>query len=283
MKIKHWAFVLFVFVIFNAEGQVSIPLETFYEPIGAWSLIQDSNYLKFFRNNQVEMGRFYGEKGTEKRQQSGTYSLYNDNGIDFLNVRWNNGGNEKYLYLISGLGDKSGAYLFLYKNDGDAYFQGFIRGSNVDYFSSGGFNITASSYLIENGRKYSTQKLGTKIGECWAEGVPGNGIGEKLMLGFTYYGVSSIMQISSGFVSYSKPNLYRENSRIRKIKITNQSGKSVVVELSDTPHYQAVNLEKYFSDHDWESKYILEIMEVYPGTKFTDTCVNAICFPGWIK
>ena len=285
MEIKHWFFVIFVLAAFYLEGQVSIPLETFYEPPrSAYNMLgEDRNYFKFSKNNQVEMGRYYAEAEADKRQKSGVYSLSNDNGIDFITIRWNNGENEKYLYLIADFGKESGAYLLLYKNDGEAYFEGFKSGNrSADYFSTMGFTIAASSYLTENKLSFSTEKLGTKIGECWVEGVPGNGIGEKLTLDITYYGLSSTMYISSGFVSYSKPNLYRENSRIKKIKITNQSGKSTVVELADTPHYQAVNLGKHFPDHGIGSKYSMEILEVYPGTKYTDTCVNSICFPGQV-
>ena len=53
-----------------------------------------------------------------------------------------------------------------------------------------------------------------------------------------------------------------------------------IVELEDTPHLQ------YISDIWWptgstgeEPKDLwIEILEVYPGTKYADTCIN---FVGW--
>ena len=270
MKIKHLAFVLFVFVLFKVHGQaLTLPTETF-DSFGG------NNYFKFSANSQIEMGS--RETGADRSQKSGTYSLTRDNGIDFLNVRWSNAGNEKFLYLMADSKGESKVFLFLYKQDGEPYFMGGKRGRTTpSYYPTYLFySITASSYLTENGREYSTDKLGQRIGECWVEGVPGNGIGEKLIFEDNFGYSGNPLYISSGFVSYSKPNLYRENSRIKKIKITNQSGKSIVVELSDTPHFQTIDLSQLFSGYGSESTYILEIVEVYPGTKYTDTCVNSI-------
>ena len=270
MKIKYLAFVLFAFVIFNVDGQaLTIPSEIFDSTGG-------NNYFKFSANNQIEMGS--RETGTDKRQKSGTYSLTKDNGIDFLNVRWSNAENEKFLYLLADSKGESKVFLFLYKQDGDPYFVGAKRGRTASsYYPTYLFySLTASSYLTENGQEYSTDKLNHRIGECWVEGVAGNGIGEKLIFEDSFGYSGNPLYISSGFVSYSKPNLYRENSRIRKIKITNQSGKSMVVELSDTPHFQTIDLSTLFSGYGSASKYVLEILEVYPGIKYTDTCVNSI-------
>jgi hypothetical protein len=50
---------------------------------------------------------------------------------------------------------------------------------------------------------------------------------------------------------------------------------SIVVELKDTPHYQEI---KFPSVIDGNDTLVLEILDVYPGIKYDDTCINTILF-----
>jgi hypothetical protein len=50
---------------------------------------------------------------------------------------------------------------------------------------------------------------------------------------------------------------------------------SITVDLKDTPHYQEIKLPSDISDIRGKV-LILEILDVYPGTKYEDTCINTI-------
>jgi hypothetical protein len=79
--------------------------------------------------------------------------------------------------------------------------------------------------------------------------------------------------ISNGFVDYNRPNLYKENNRIKKIRVyfVDPIG-SMDFDVEDTPQIQEFNFNR-------GSEIIsIMILEVYPGEKYNDTCVNNI-FP----
>ncbi|MBN2617209.1 MAG: hypothetical protein JXR64_02720 [Spirochaetales bacterium] len=80
------------------------------------------------------------------------------------------------------------------------------------------------------------------------------------------------MYFFNGFVSFEKPNLYEENSRVKKIKVTDTiSSKFIIFNIDDTPNPQLLKLGEL---KEWELS--IEILDVYKGTKYSDTCINAI-------
>jgi hypothetical protein len=212
-----------------------------------------------------------------KNGKSGSYSIGSENGLDFLSVSWDGGAREKFLYLVNGeLND-----LYLYKSDSGPFFGRFNS-------SSGGFAVfgdtlwirASSSFQETLGGKtviYSPDNLGEKIGECW---VPGKGLNERLTLSISprHQMEGGNIYVSSGFVSFLKPYLYTENSRIKKIRLSDSSGKSKTVELKDTPHFQPVSIEGIGTNEDGNSVLTMEILEVYPGSKYDDICLNSICW-----
>jgi hypothetical protein len=140
-------------------------------------------------------------------------------------------------------------------------------------------DIIASSSLVENGISYTPDKININIGQAWAEGVEGDGIGEYLVFSYSD-GIQRDLFISSGFVSYSKPYLFTYNSRPKKIKITTNKGKFKIIQLQDTPNFQFVDIRELFIDEDSMSikginELKIELIEVYQGTKYTDTCINS--------
>lgn len=83
------------------------------------------------------------------------------------------------------------------------------------------------------------------------------------------------LHISIGFVSYERPYLYEENSRPRKLNISVAGKFSFTADLVDTPNFQTINLPQTFGRND---ELVIEILEVYPGTKYEDTCINNIFY-----
>ena len=252
-------------------GQISIQDDLYND---------NDSFIKFSSNRQIEMWNIYdydpdpseAKKADpnfmQKRDQRlGTYNINNENGIDFITVRWENGTTDRYLILLIG-NERSP---ILYAGDGKPYFNStkFKELRPYGYAEGNGGWITASSSLTEGSTRYSTDKLGFNIGECWAEGVKGYGIGETLTLNLLY---TPYLYISSGFVSFSKPHLFRENTRIKRIKFSNEFGESEEILLKDMPHFQVIDTEMSLGT----GVFKIEILEVYPGTKYTDTCVNSI-------
>ncbi|MBB5218969.1 hypothetical protein DYE49_11940 [Treponema rectale] len=133
-------------------------------------------------------------------------------------------------------------------------------------------NYQATSYLKENNKEYPAENIGTwNLETPWVENVKGNGIGQKITFGID----STVIYLMTGYVSYEKPYLYKENSRPKKIKLSflDVSKESMIIELEDTPAPQKITLGERI-----ESNVELEILEVYEGTKYKDTCINSMFF-----
>ncbi len=131
--------------------------------------------------------------------------------------------------------------------------------------------IDASSFLKEGFKEYRPENLSLPtICYPWIEGVSGNGIGETVT--FKAYGNRNIhtLIISIGYVNFKKPYLYKDNSRPKKIRIWfDKKTNYIDVNLKDTPNPQIINLP-YFEDEI----ITLEILDVYVGRKWEDTCIN---------
>ena len=243
--------------------------------------------IRFSSNNRLEMfdgefpaldeeGWWYFEDAEKKNVRSGQYSINNVNGLDFITISWSAGTQEKYLFLTN---NEIGG-LYLYKADSTPYFKrsgGGMFGWEV--FGSDSW-IKASSFFKEivSGKTiiHSPDKLGIKIGECW---VPNRGTKGQLTLSIGPQSSENIY-ISNGFVSFLKPNLYRDNSRIKKIRLYNNSGHSKIVELKDSPHFQSISIADFNIPFFERGIINIEILEVYQGTKYPDTCLNSIYWFG---
>ena len=131
-----------------------------------------------------------------------------------------------------------------------------------------------SSYLREKTKAYPVDNLRKLVVDTpWVENVDGNGIGE----GFTIVCNNSTkplgpyLFIINGYISYKKPYLYKQNNRIKKIKVTGlKSGKSKILGVLDTPHPQTLDISFIIEPEDIR----VEIADVYKGTKYDDTCLH---------
>jgi len=193
----------------------------------------------------------------------------------------------------------------------------------------------ASSELDDPGPykfgRYGTQNLfDYDSSTCWAEGVPGNGIGESLYVGFEE-NIQSIFIVNG----YAKTkNIFYRNNRVKKIKISilvgiNKPGyvsdlyvlydatkfkHDTIIQLEDTMAPQEIefpfdceelkqfkesSLQSFVKSHakeleDYTKKLedlgikegelnvqyimLLEIVDVYKGSKYEDTCISDIWF-----
>lgn len=189
------------------------------------------------------------------------------------------------------------AFLFkgekLTKENGKEYFKDYpsnwgtfynYRGPkplNGLYFE----NIKASSSLKDKNHAYgpegmlkvynpqSRKTMWQKDNLPWAEGKAGDGIGEYVEFDIVARGSYSGMYeliILNGYVDPLRPNLFKENNRIKKALIETDGGFKKVVEFNDVVEFTTVWIDK-------PSNHVkITIQEVYKGIKYSDTCITAI-------
>ena len=130
----------------------------------------------------------------------------------------------------------------------------------------------SSSYLKEGATHYKPDNLAVVGGIPWASSN-GYGIGDIITihadmrndLAFAFY---------NGFQHEEKEYLYAQNSRVKKISVRHvETGKVSEHMLKDTPEKQIVELP---DDVGEVGTFEIKILEVYPGTKYKDLCIQAI-------
>ncbi len=130
-----------------------------------------------------------------------------------------------------------------------------------------------SSFLIEKTMSYPVDNLRRLTVETpWVEDANGNGIGEGFtIICNTKKPLGPYLFLINGYISYEKPYLYKQNNRIKKIKVTGlKSGNSAILDILDTPHPQTVDISFITEPEDIR----IEIADVYKGTKYDDTCLH---------
>ena len=171
------------------------------------------------------------------------------------------------------LAGKNGSYNFMFAfTEGFSFnFQPLTRTRFDEWGSS---YKDCSSYLTEKTNSYPVENLRKLVVDTpWVEGVKGDGIGE----GFTIEGrqynkpLGPYLFIINGYISYDKPYLYKQNNRIKKIKVTGiKSKQSKILDILDTPHPQTVDISFITEPEDIR----IEIKEVYKGTTYDETCLH---------
>ncbi len=129
-----------------------------------------------------------------------------------------------------------------------------------------------SSFLIEKNKSYPVSNLDDlAVDTPWVENAPGYGIGEGFTIENTWGKLYTTLLIMNGYISYEKPYLYKQNGRVKKIKVQGlKSGKEKVLDVLDTPHPQTVDISFITEPEDIR----ITIEDAYPGTKYEDTCIH---------
>ena len=104
----------------------------------------------------------------------------------------------------------------------------------------------------------------------WVEGVSGYGIGESIKL-FCTGGQFNSLIILNGYVDPARPDLYKKNSRIKKLWVIDLDNyREYIFFLEDAVEFQVLNFRSPIK------QVLMTIEEVYPGESWDDTCVTAI-------
>ena len=137
---------------------------------------------------------------------------------------------------------------------------------------------SASSYLPADSEYYYFPCKGYDHNNstAWVEGVDGDGKGQWLEIPVPSGENLSVMRISNGYAS--NEDTWAKNNRVKKAKLTFSNGITQTIELDDFFGYQFVYLDTpFFVSYDDENVTAkLEILEVYPGSKFNDTALSEV-------
>ena len=137
--------------------------------------------------------------------------------------------------------------------------------------------ITASSYLTEtiDGKQvsYPPENLfDHDLQLPWVEGEDGDGIGSYLDLDEGVWGATNLI-IFNGFFNPAKRYLYDYNNRVKTFLLKSTDDDEyyeLIINLEDTPNMQTICLPRR------TRSFRLIIQDIYPGTKYNDTCLAGI-------
>ncbi len=148
-----------------------------------------------------------------------------------------------------------------------------------------GWDLEASSQLPAHGKNsYAVSKLNDGlIKTAWIEGVPDYGIGEYIIFKFSdslFYTADSVpffgLSVLNGYCKSEKS--WQENSRVKKLKIYYNHTPYFILELFDRATIQQFTFGTIYLKPNDTLK--VEILEVYPGTKFKDTVLSELILLG---
>jgi hypothetical protein len=160
-------------------------------------------------------------------------------------------------------------------NDGDAMWAKF---ENIPT------SIKSSSTL--NGGNYNVYNIyDNNYKTAWVEGIIDYGIGEWIEYQFSTLNDSiEGIEFCNGYVKNKKT--FKENSRVKKMKMYLNGKPYAIINLEDTYATQLFYFDDLIKSDLKNIRIKFEILEVYPGTKYKDTCISELrmidvgmCFP----
>lgn len=129
----------------------------------------------------------------------------------------------------------------------------------------------SSSFMLEDKTFSAKALLDNRFDTMWIEGVSGNGIGEYLDIVFDESHAINGVEIYHG--NRARPDIYEKYNRIKKVRLTFSDGTNKEYELQDS-FFESSKIE--FVEPITTTNIKMEIMEVYQGTTYKDTCISEI-------
>lgn len=161
-----------------------------------------------------------------------------------------------YKYIDSGIGSIAAS----------SYLTEMVHGALVDYRPDYMMNRICK---LDYGSFYSEFD---NFMRCWAEGVPGDGIGEWLKVDFTR--MSDELMILNGYIDFGNMQLYKRNGRLKRIRVESTAPAfSMEYSFDDFVAYHSIKLPAA------TQSVKITILDVFKGEKYSDTCVTAIMLP----
>ncbi|MBF0290300.1 MAG: hypothetical protein HQM14_21000 [SAR324 cluster bacterium] len=133
----------------------------------------------------------------------------------------------------------------------------------------------ASSYL--KGKKklnayWPPNLLDNDHTTAWVEGVKGKGVGESITFRFNAARNPLFLLIQNGYGK--SPTLFKKNGRVKSFLLTGSDRTTQKVHLKDIMEPQEIPLSLN-APVTWIR---LEILDVYSGSKYEDTCISEASF-----
>ncbi len=148
--------------------------------------------------------------------------------------------------------------------------------------------ITASSTLpASSTASFTPDNLMDGTTASWSEGARGVGIGEYFVFDFRYPDEMQYIVVKNGF---GVDRYWRANARIKKLKVTDESGSFRILQLEDTPELRVYGLNALVEDEYGTlqkgeplsgSYYTFEILGVYVGDRWEDACITEVMVNKW--
>jgi len=108
----------------------------------------------------------------------------------------------------------------------------------------------------------------------WAEGVPGPGVGEWIML--TFPGTIEVQSVGLDIGYDKNADIFFKNNRIKKATLVFSNGERVELGFADKRGMQTIPLVRAPGPNIETSFIKVIIEEVFPGWKYDDTCLAEI-------
>lgn len=139
------------------------------------------------------------------------------------------------------------------------------------------YQVSASSELPEeNGLNYKAENLRLWNTYAWVEGVPGDGLGESLMIKPDRPARIRQIGIVNGYAKSNNSELYEANGRVSALDVSVNEGKPFRVLIPD----ERLKNRMFYFDLPASKEVVktikLTIAGVYPGEKFHDTAISRI-------
>jgi len=147
-----------------------------------------------------------------------------------------------------------------------------------------GWSLGATSVLADQGANtYGTGNMDDgDRNTAWVEGEKYYGIGERIII--TFHGDESLkdipfdgIEITNGYAK--SQSTWEANSRVKLFKVHLNGQPHFFIKLQDSMYPQTVSWGRDFHISSGD-KVELEIVEVYPGSKWKDTAISDLSLDG---
>ena len=140
---------------------------------------------------------------------------------------------------------------------------------------------TTSTLSSRDGRFNAVSAYDFNLNTAWSEGVEGHGIGEAITIvvpGNQDYLSATSIEIINGYIKSDAA--WEENSRVKKLAVSVDDMYIGDLQLEDSKEVQRFEIGVYPLNRSSDLKVILEILEVYKGSKYEDTLITELTLDG---
>jgi hypothetical protein len=153
------------------------------------------------------------------------------------------------------------------------------------YCAVGPTVITASSSLRDRSNRFAAESAHDfELGTAWVEGAPDHGVGEYLEYTFdmreqpeTQVAINAVTVVN-GYNRSTK--LWKANGRVKRLKMYVDGREHAILELEDTALPQRLQFAEVSLAGGRVIRFRFEIVDVYPGSRHTDTAISELEFDG---